>query len=444
MFCKNCGGEIREGTLFCPHCGAKVNAGRAAVSGRKGSAGQGKDIGKRGNAGWMAGPGQRGAERKACRAVLLSLAAAVVLMVLVISLAVFLRGYMSVNRNPGDDLYADGNQTDQSQPGQSQSGQPQSVQPQDAGTQDSGQDTGASEDSASQQDTSSYHGNAMDMYAAFLHNEIPIAQGGYDETVGGYYLSDLVKNEDFQESNGDIPVQSAQYTYIDCGKDGKEEMAIRLMGDRYAVSAFVLSWLDGQLVCCYAYEDWRGGGWRTTELNEYGLVNMTGGAGTGCGVGMQGFIGADGGWHALLSYYTETNPEITELMRRDTPYQNSGSEIGDGEITELYNIIIENGCLPEGHWLTVIQVILEATGDQAEELCLTYEVSDQGNVLSEEEIYSYSGGYYKEIFDKAAVPFHTPDEIARRVKERAILLGAAEIFDGAAANWMDLDISAYL
>lgn len=128
-----------------------------------------------------------------------------------------------------------------------------------------------------------------------------------DKDGEGFYIEKLI-NEITSEAiqyNDMSTVGSPQYALIDCGSDGKKQLALRMDFDlRIDGGNFtmVFDYKEGKVVMTYAAGSWARGG---SELYKNGYVFGDGSGGASTHYEWEGVIGADGVYHESFNRHTE-------------------------------------------------------------------------------------------------------------------------------------------
>ncbi len=109
------------------------------------------------------------------------------------------------------------------------------------------------------------------------------------------------------ESGKEKVTAETEYAYIDCGKDGKDELAVWVDMEPSAAEGwdpfFIVRENDGALQVVFAdYESI----FQHIYLNEYGYIIEGSSAGEGSGGAKNSFIDAEGKWHFLYSTHIDS------------------------------------------------------------------------------------------------------------------------------------------
>ena len=273
---------------------------------------------------------------------------------------------------------------------------------------------------------------AMDLYEAFLNNEIT----AYTESSEKYFLSDFI-GDSVRDNKG--PVISVEYAYIDCGMDGKQELAVRFIRDIYYQSDVLFFRCENNQMRCF--HKIASGYGAFIDLNIYGYLYT------------HYYYYADDNYDfcyydADYDYYYEYGPETYSVIDADgmervianfdtVSYyglEYSGSLSG-ACVGELNKAVANRYGIPFGHELEFTEVTL---GD--EQQYYTYGVIGiDGSYLGSE---IYIDGFYKELFDEAGIPVYTKDAINQMVAEREASLGVTdEIKNADEVTWINLSLN---
>lgn len=127
----------------------------------------------------------------------------------------------------------------------------------------------------------------------------------------GFFLRDLldeILNEMIEDWRGD-EITEVQYALIDCGNDGKKQLALRAyeVAGYYSDLKMVLDYQDGKVALIYAVDT---GSTSDNEIYKNGYI--FGGASTGsdCHHVWEGIIGADGIYRKSYECHIETDAEL--------------------------------------------------------------------------------------------------------------------------------------
>ena len=107
-----------------------------------------------------------------------------------------------------------------------------------------------------------------------------------------------------------------QYALIDCGNDGKKQLALRAYGlgiysiNEYSALTMVFDYKDGNVAMIYAADTW---GRSDNELYKNGYVLGGGSGGADCHYVWEGIIGADGIYRKSFECHMETGQGFYEM-----------------------------------------------------------------------------------------------------------------------------------
>ncbi|MCR4568155.1 MAG: hypothetical protein K5769_08880, partial [Pseudobutyrivibrio sp.] len=116
-------------------------------------------------------------------------------------------------------------------------------------------------------------------------------------------LKELIKE---MEKKVDEKIDKAEYAYLDCGADGKKELAIKMKtgsGEApYQNILFIIKDIDGELRLVYTFgEDCGANGWE--DINEYGYISTIGHSMLTAHYIVEALIDADGNYK--YGYFSE-------------------------------------------------------------------------------------------------------------------------------------------
>jgi len=198
-------------------------------------------------------------------------------------------------------------------------------------------------------------------------------------------------------------IKYVDYSYIDCGRDGVNELALRINGlniynkDDDSTLVYIIKNIDGALSLCYYYETWARS---DSTMNEYGYYQSGGSNGASNHSSDYGLIDKDGDWQFIVSIESEF--DINQLTWLD----------GLGQLPEVAEA---NGITGEIE-IDTIRFNNDEKAANSDEVgnkeCLyTFYVYDE-NMKPIEDANLYIDSIYKKIFDEAKVPFIRADEIS--------------------------------
>ncbi|MDD4843153.1 MAG: hypothetical protein PHU31_02310 [Anaerotignum sp.] len=288
---------------------------------------------------------------------------------------------------------------------------------------------------------------SMKAYEKFLKNETKVSFDRFmpnDDMGEALYKNgseytllevlDIVTAYYFKDSKNS-KIRYIDYSYIDCGMDGVNELVLRLNGlniydrDDDSTLVYIIKYIDGELSLCYYYETWARS---DSTMNEYGYYQSGGSNGVSNHSSDYGLIDKDGDWQFIVSIESEF--DINQLTWLD----------GLGQLPE----VAEANGITGGIELDTIRFNNDEKAANSDEVgnkeCLyTFYVYDE-NMKPIEDANLYIDSIYKEIFDEAKVPFITPDEISTLISEKEKNVGATtEIKEGAEMTWQVLNESMF-
>lgn len=281
---------------------------------------------------------------------------------------------------------------------------------------------------------------SMEAYEKFIKNETKISfdrfmpEIGREETLykkgSEYTLSEVldIVTAYYFEYATDKKIEYIDYSYIDCGKDGVNELVLRFNGmniyepDDDSTLVYIIKYIDGKLSLCYYYETWAR---CDASIDEYGSFQSGGSNGASNHSNEYGLIDKEGNWQSIV--YIESETDINQLT------------LSDG--LEQIPLVAETKGISGEIELVTIRFNENADNsdkvDNNEYFYTFYVYDDNWDLIEDANLYTNS--IYKEIFYEALVPFITPDEVSTMISERAEKVGAtAEIKEGAEITWKTL------
>ncbi len=281
--------------------------------------------------------------------------------------------------------------------------------------------------------------NSMEAYEKFMKNEAKVSFDRFipknymEETLykkgSEYTLSEVLDKVTayYFENSTNKKIKYIDYNYIDCGRDGVNELVLRLNGmdiyerDDESTLVYIVKYMDGKLSLCYCYETWARS---ESTMNEYGYYQSGGSGGASNYIMEYSLIDKDGNWQFIVSIESEL--DINQLAWLDDlgqiPKVAETKGISGG--IELETICFDNNKNA-------------ANSDEVsnKECFYTFYIYDD-NMEPIEDANLYKNSIYKEIFDEALVPFITPDELSTMILEKEEKVGAtAEIKEGTEITW---------
>ncbi len=157
------------------------------------------------------------------------------------------------------------------------------------------------------------------LYESFLHNKAKVKISNsnnfgyyfnFEENVGSEYTLEEIVNLIIANYVGDpgygvrIRLESIEYTYIDCGRDGTEELLLKV----YTPSSddwteyIIIKEVSGSLETIYSDVAWARS---SIYINEYGYIYGDGSGGASHHVFDKAFIDAYGTYHYIYSDYSD-------------------------------------------------------------------------------------------------------------------------------------------
>ena len=287
---------------------------------------------------------------------------------------------------------------------------------------------------------------SMEAYEKFMKNETKVSFDRYMPTnymeeslykAGNEYtlleVLDIIKVH-YLENSTSKKIKYIDYDYIDCGKDGVNELALRFNGmniysrDDDSTLVYIIKYIDGKLSLCYYYETWARS---DSSLNKYGYYWSGGSGGASNHYEEYGLLDKAGNWQFIASIESEL--DINQLAWSE--------ELGQlTKVAETKGITggieLDTICLDDGN-------AANSEGADNKECYYTFFIYND-NYEPVEDANLYTNSIYKEIFDEASIAFITPEEVSHIISEKEEAVGAtAEIKDGAELTWKTLDASMF-
>ena len=283
---------------------------------------------------------------------------------------------------------------------------------------------------------------SMEAYERFMRNEVKVS---FDRFMPVEYMGEALYDKGSEYTLSEIlniitayyfsyttnrKIDYIDYSYIDCGKDGVNELVLRFNGmdiydkDDDSTLVYIIKYIDEKLSFCYNYETWARS---DSTMNKYGYYQSSGSNGASNYSTEYSVIDKDGNWKPIV--FIENELSIEQLAWSDElgqiPIVAETMGISDG--IELQTIRFDNNENMDNSG--------EATN--LEIFYTFYAYDDNWELIEEENLYTNS--VYKEIFDEALVPFITPDEVSAKILEKEEEVGAtAEIKEGTKMTWETL------
>lgn len=277
-------------------------------------------------------------------------------------------------------------------------------------------------------------------YEKFLKNETGISfdrcmhkgflEGTLYNQESEYTLSEVLDiiTKYYLEGRKNTKIASINYNYIDCGKDGVNELALCFNGmeiyaqDDDSTLVYIIKYIDGKLYLCHYYETWARS---YTSINEYGFIESYGSNAASNSGRSYSLIDKDGNWHPIV--YIESEMDINQLSWSEELGQFPGAAEAKG---------ISGGIQLD---TILFNYDFKTYAEDNIERYYTFYVYDE-NWEPIEDVNLYTDSIYKEIFDEAKVPFITPDEANAMILDREENMGVTtEIKEGSILTWKTLD-----
>jgi hypothetical protein len=189
---------------------------------------------------------------------------------------------------------------------------------------------------------------------------------------------------------------------------------------------YIIKNIDGKLNLCYDYQtrDRNESAMYESAMNEYGYYKSAGSNSATGHYDEYGAIDKDGKWQLIV--YSESELDINQI-----------------EWCKIATIAETKG-IKDAIELDAVWFKDKSTIENSEEVdkigpYFTFYIYDeQYELIKDADLYTNS--VYKDIFDKAGVPFITPDEVDEMIAEKEEKVGATEeIKAGAEIAWKALD-----
>lgn len=286
---------------------------------------------------------------------------------------------------------------------------------------------------------------SMEAYNEFLNNVTKLSFDRYmprDYSEGDIYTKgreytlsevlDIVKAYYF-EYFPDKDIKGIDYAYIDCGKDGVSELAIRFNGlniyyeDDDSTQVYIMKYIDGKLSLCFYYETWARS---YSTVDRYGQYQSGGSGGSSNHYSEYGLIDKDGNWQFIVGIESESDINQLDLYDKLGQLPELAASKGISEGFEFITL----------HFDENVFNLYEDDNN-----IYSFNVYDNnGDIIEDESLYTNS--IYKEIFDEAGIPFVTPDKASMLISEKADKVGAIDVtYEDTEVLWMPLnnDIFSY-
>lgn len=281
--------------------------------------------------------------------------------------------------------------------------------------------------------------HSMEAYKKFMKNEMKVSFDRFmpKDDMGEalykkgseYTLSEVlgIVKAYYLKYSTNKKIKYIDYSYIDCGKDGVNELVLRLNGmdiydkDDGSTLIYIIKYIDGKLSLCYYYETWARS---DSTMNEYGYYQSGGSNGASNHSSDYSLIDKDGNWQPIVSIESETDIGQLALSDKLGQIPKVAETKGISSGIEIDTICFYNN-----------ENTANSDEDGNKERSYTFYVYDDNmNPIKDANLYKNS--IYKEIFDKSKVPFITPDEVSTMISEKEEKVGAtAEIKEGKEMTW---------
>lgn len=169
-------------------------------------------------------------------------------------------------------------------------------------------------------------------------------QGDFE--CGAFSMKEILEkiNADYYEHyDENNRIAGIEYTYLDCGKDGSKELAVRFdarSSDMFQLT-FIIIYENGTLYLRHAFESWSR---NSVLLNQYGYIWESGSNGATSGAGNESFVDSSGRAKIILDKRMDWSdidePEICQQVYGTEEYFfcNVRFQIQDKEYECLLNI----------------------------------------------------------------------------------------------------------
>ncbi len=266
-----------------------------------------------------------------------------------------------------------------------------------------------------------------EIYLSFLKNEVPMTyHAAANRSVylevndvledGGSYSLDMFcalvaeqLREDWGEPDGASSPQ-VEYAFLDCGGDGKPELALSVLYPTMAeswVQLVILKESDGVIHTAFLGDEWSR---RQVSVNTRGYIEDGGSNGAASYTVGKSFVDAEGQWHFLYGVNTEIAP---------------ASYYYKGEGYDLASLGINTDVM------TIEEYFFDPVWSEDRQVYTTYKL-ENGDQASAE-----ARGDYERAFVTAGIPVYEESEVRMTIAEREKELGFdPEIYEaGEAPDW---------
>ena len=215
-----------------------------------------------------------------------------------------------------------------------------------------------------------------------------------------YTLEEIIKNCENGDETGTYPYTGNQsHRYIDCGKDGNQELLVELGFDSEFTLEMIVKDMGGELNIIYSRDQWSRSG---LEIADDGTIESYGSGGATIHVYDKAYIDAAGKYHFF--YGSE---------EYGCPYSYYAVKDGDYVVLDFEGMNAEQ-FMVISYWTSE-----EENHDCYYTLC---ELDPDYNICYNDELYLDSNPF-KQKFDEAGVPVCTVDEVTQILKEKAAETG---------------------
>lgn len=280
---------------------------------------------------------------------------------------------------------------------------------------------------------------SLEAYEKFMKNEMKLSfgrcmpkdylKGNLYEKKSEYTLSEVLDiiTEHYFENSPDKKIEYIDYSYIDCGMDGVNELVLRFNGmdsyaiDDYSTLVYIIKYIDEKLFLCHYYDTWARS---ESSINEYGYYWSAGSGGATNHSSESALIDKEGNWQFIVSITSEA--DINQLAGSNNLGQIPKVTKTKGISGEIQ---IDTICFDDNEYTDNSDDV-----NNKEYFYTFYVFNDKGDPIKDE--YIYTNSVYKDIFDEASVSFITPKEITDMIFEKEEKVGATiEIKEGGKMIW---------
>lgn len=283
--------------------------------------------------------------------------------------------------------------------------------------------------------------DSSDIYQRFLDGKEPVYFREAD-LFEGYALSLSVETEtpyglrDICEiintvKNGNISLEEfsehISYANIDCGADGKPELAVKFYHLTDTISdevTLIIKDVDGRLEVCYIMKPFYKETWELA--NVYGMVSYHVAAGTGVDGNFEGYIDADGIHHVVWDEFNDYNFYYVYNFSENIPY-----EVPDDEMIVLKTFTFEMGTPGQDPDLKQYPDLMQY--DVLASLDLTMPGDNYNTENSTVDI----DGLSRAVAEETGREFYSLEDIRAMIEAREAELGLTdEIKNGPMVEWL--------